>query len=68
CEDIVEKLPGGLTCQEFLQHFGARYCRHNYIANNCCRSHQIECPTLKIAHSITSPSILQGHFINASMK
>ncbi|XP_015921582.2 A disintegrin and metalloproteinase with thrombospondin motifs like [Parasteatoda tepidariorum] len=43
CEDIVEKLAGGLTCTEFLERYGDRYCRHNYMIKNCCHSHQIVC-------------------------
>ncbi|XP_054720921.1 A disintegrin and metalloproteinase with thrombospondin motifs like [Uloborus diversus] len=43
CEDAVEKLAGGLTCQEFLERYGDRYCRHNYMTRNCCHSHQIVC-------------------------
>ncbi|XP_055953661.1 A disintegrin and metalloproteinase with thrombospondin motifs like [Argiope bruennichi] len=43
CEDAVDKLAGGLTCQEFLQRYGDRYCRHSYMTKNCCYSHQIVC-------------------------
>ncbi|GFS74545.1 a disintegrin and metalloproteinase with thrombospondin motifs 5 [Nephila pilipes] len=43
CEDAIDKLAGGLTCQEFLQRYGDRYCRHSYMTKNCCQSHQVVC-------------------------
>lgn len=41
--DIVERMAGSLTCTEFLQKFGYRYCNHNYIKRNCCASHALIC-------------------------
>lgn len=45
CRDIVNKLAGSLSCSEFLEKFGYRYCNHNYIKRNCCASQAIVCNT-----------------------
>lgn len=38
CEDNAEQLAGGLTCTEFLQRYGFRYCKHRYMKQKCCKS------------------------------
>jgi len=43
CRDIIDKLAGSLSCGDFLERFGYRYCNHSYIKRNCCASHAIIC-------------------------
>ncbi|RWS29889.1 disintegrin and metalloproteinase with thrombospondin motifs 1-like protein [Leptotrombidium deliense] len=38
CVDAVEKMAVSMTCSEFLEKFGYRYCNHDYIKTNCCAS------------------------------
>ncbi|XP_067126705.1 A disintegrin and metalloproteinase with thrombospondin motifs like isoform X1 [Centruroides vittatus] len=38
CEDNAQQLAGGLTCTEFLQRYGFRYCKHRYMKQKCCKS------------------------------
>jgi len=43
CRDIIEKMAGSLSCADFLDRFGYRYCNHNYVKRNCCASHAVIC-------------------------
>ncbi|XP_022658748.1 zinc metalloproteinase-disintegrin-like kaouthiagin-like isoform X3 [Varroa destructor] len=43
CIDVVEKIADRMTCAEFLEHFGQRYCSHNYIRSNCCYTRSLMC-------------------------
>ncbi|KAI1285003.1 A disintegrin and metalloproteinase with thrombospondin motifs 16 [Halotydeus destructor] len=43
CRDITEKMAGSLSCTDFLDRFGYRYCNHNYVKRNCCESHALMC-------------------------
>ena len=43
CRDIIEKMAGSLSCSDFLERFGYRYCNHSYVKRNCCASHAIIC-------------------------
>ncbi|XP_028966773.1 A disintegrin and metalloproteinase with thrombospondin motifs 6 [Galendromus occidentalis] len=43
CIDVVEKIADRMTCAEFLEHFGQRYCSHNYIRTNCCYTRSLMC-------------------------
>lgn len=43
CRDIIEKMAGSLSCSDFLDRFGYRYCNHNYVKRNCCASHANMC-------------------------
>lgn len=43
CKNNIERMAGSLTCTEFLEKFGERYCNHNYIKRNCCASHSVMC-------------------------
>ena len=43
CRDNVERMAGSLTCTQFLERFGDKYCKHDYIKRNCCASHALMC-------------------------
>ncbi|RWS17879.1 A disintegrin and metalloproteinase with thrombospondin motifs 1-like protein [Dinothrombium tinctorium] len=43
CVDVVENLGGSMSCKQFLEKFGYRYCHHNYIKSNCCASRLTMC-------------------------
>lgn len=43
CRDIIDKMAGSLSCADFLDRFGYRYCNHNYVKRNCCASHAVIC-------------------------
>jgi len=43
CRDNIEKMAGSLSCSDFLERFGYRYCNHSYVKRNCCASHGIIC-------------------------
>lgn len=41
--DSSELIAGRMTCAEFLQQFGTRYCTHAYIQRHCCYSQSVFC-------------------------
>lgn len=41
--DSAELIAGRMTCSEFLQQFGSRYCNHGYIQRHCCYSQSLFC-------------------------
>ncbi|XP_077496902.1 A disintegrin and metalloproteinase with thrombospondin motifs like isoform X2 [Amblyomma americanum] len=41
--DSTELIAGRMTCAEFLQQFGDRYCNHGYIQRHCCYSQSLYC-------------------------
>lgn len=41
--DSTELIAGRMTCAEFLQQFGNRYCNHGYIQRHCCFSQSLYC-------------------------
>ncbi|XP_054169137.1 A disintegrin and metalloproteinase with thrombospondin motifs 1-like [Oppia nitens] len=43
CLNSVQRMAGSLTCTQFLERFGDKYCKHDYIKRNCCASHQLMC-------------------------
>ncbi len=43
CRNNVERMAGSLTCTQFLERFGDKYCKHDYIKRNCCASHAFMC-------------------------
>lgn len=43
CRNNVERMAGSLSCGEFLERFGDKYCKHDYIKRNCCASHALLC-------------------------
>ena len=43
CRNNVERMAGSLSCSEFLERFGDKYCKHDYIKRNCCASHALLC-------------------------
>jgi hypothetical protein len=43
CQNNVERMAGSLTCTQFLERFGDKYCKHDYIKRNCCASHSLMC-------------------------
>ena len=43
CRNNVERMAGSLTCTQFLERFGEKYCKHDYIKRNCCASHALMC-------------------------
>lgn len=57
CRDIIEKMAGSLSCSDFLERFGYRYCNHSYVKRNCCASQAIICnKSAKWDHFLVPPA------------
>ncbi|XP_037529581.1 A disintegrin and metalloproteinase with thrombospondin motifs 16 [Rhipicephalus sanguineus] len=41
--DSTELIAGRMTCAQFLEQFGNRYCNHGYIQRHCCYSQSLYC-------------------------
>jgi len=39
----VSRLVGHLSCKQFIQRYGYRYCSRKYVQRNCCASHKRLC-------------------------
>ncbi|XP_037076831.1 uncharacterized protein LOC119098004 [Pollicipes pollicipes] len=43
CVDRVNRLVGHLSCKQFIQRYGYRYCSRKYVQRNCCATHKRLC-------------------------
>ncbi|KAF0296375.1 hypothetical protein FJT64_006162 [Amphibalanus amphitrite] len=43
CVDRVNRLVGHLSCKQFIQRYGYRYCSRKYVQRNCCASQKRLC-------------------------
>ncbi|XP_067140080.1 A disintegrin and metalloproteinase with thrombospondin motifs like [Centruroides vittatus] len=43
CQDKSEQLARGLDCKRFFQRFGTRYCGHQFVKQNCCKTYEKMC-------------------------